>query len=530
MINFTSRTKNPNLMESLTKKKFINKFTAHFPGDESGDLSPRQTPGKLYSLAKPTPVFEPRLLAWSHDLAGKLGIAYPDQTDLQVLAGNLVTPSMNPYANCYGGHQFGSWAGQLGDGRAISLGEWRSTRGDWEFQLKGAGPTPYSRRADGRAVLRSSVREYIASEAMHHLGVPTTRALSLVSTGDDILRDLFYDGNPEYEPGAIILRSAPSFLRFGNFELHTAREETALLKQLTNWTIDQYFPHISGKDKVISWFREVIDRTASLMVEWDRVGFVHGVMNTDNMSILGLTIDYGPYSFMDNYDPDFTPNTTDLPGKRYAFAKQFSVGLWNLIRLGSALYPLIGDAEPLEDALDTYETAVHKKYHDMMTRKLGLDAPKNDDKDLINQLINVLEKVQPDMTIFYRLLMELSYEELSAEAILAHFTPAFYDYPENAKATIFTDWIQQYHASRGRNKLPREQIYKKMSAANPYFIPRNYLLHQAIENLEAGNDTLFRKIEEAIGNPYAPTSTSFFKKRPDWATEKAGCSMLSCSS
>ena len=517
-------------MESLTKKEFSNRFTAHFPGDDSGDLSPRQTPGKLYSLARPTPVSKPKLLAWSQDLARKLKIKYPNDTDIDILAGNLVTPSMNPYANCYGGHQFGSWAGQLGDGRAISLGEWSGSKGAWEFQLKGAGPTPYSRRADGRAVLRSSVREYLASEAMHHLGVPTTRALSLVSTGDDILRDLFYDGHPAYEPGAIILRAAPSFLRFGSFELHTAREETALLQQLTDWTIKHYYPHIVGKDKVISWFREVIDKTAALMVEWDRVGFVHGVMNTDNMSIIGLTIDYGPYSFLDNYDPNFTPNTTDLPDRRYAFSKQFSVGFWNLIRLGSALYPLIGDAEPLEEALDTYENAVHTKYHQMMSQKLGLDGPDDQDRNLINKLISMLDKLQPDMTIFYRLLMDLSYEKPKPEAILSHFQPAFYEYPKDDKAAMFTDWIQQYHARRNQNQLPREVIYKNMETVNPYFIPRNYLLHKAIEELEAGSDKLFREIEKAIMNPYTTTATSLFKRRPDWATEKAGCSMLSCSS
>lgn len=517
-------------MESLAKKEFSNRFTAHFPGDQSKDSTPRQTPGKLYSLANPTPVSHPKLLAWSHDLAQELEIKYPNQTDIEILAGNQVTTSMNPYANSYGGHQFGSWAGQLGDGRAISLGEWTGSKGAWEFQLKGAGPTAYSRRADGRAVLRSSVREYLASEAMHHLGVPTTRALSLVSTGDKILRDLFYDGNPAYEPGAIILRAAPTFLRFGSFELHTAREEKALLQKLTDWTIKQHFPHIHGKDKVIFWFREIIDKTATLMVEWDRVGFVHGVMNTDNMSILGLTIDYGPFSFLDNYDPNFTPNTTDLPGRRYAFGKQFSVGFWNLIRLGSALYPLIGDTEPLEEALDTYETAVHTKYHQMMSQKLGLDGSYKNDRDLINQLISALDELQPDMTIFYRLLMELTYEQLDSETILAHFSPAFYRYPKNAGATTFINWIQQYHIRRNQNKLPKEHSYNRMAAVNPYFIPRNYLLHQAIEDLEAGDNTLFKKIEAAIANPYTPSATVFLKKRPDWATNKAGCSMLSCSS
>ena len=226
-------------MIAISEKEFENAFTQTFEGDDSGDRTPRQTPGKLYSKAAPTPVAAPRLLGWSKDLAENLEIQYPSKTDIEILAGNKVTSSMIPYASCYAGHQFGNWAGQLGDGRAINLGEWSTKNGIFELQLKGAGPTAYSRHADGRAVLRSSVREYLMSEAMHHLGVPTTRALSLVSTGDKILRDMFYNGNPEYEPGAIVTRVAPSFLRFGNFELLAAQRETEKLRKLVNWTIDR---------------------------------------------------------------------------------------------------------------------------------------------------------------------------------------------------------------------------------------------------------------------------------------------------
>src|SRR5690606_7039952 len=240
-------------------------------------------------------------------------------------------------------------------GRAITLGEWPAPSGSWELQLKGAGPTPYSRMADGRAVLRSSVREYLMSEAIHHLGIPTTRALSLVTTGDQVMRDMFYDGNPEYEPGAIILRAAPSFLRFGSFEMPAARRETENLQQLVNWTISRFYSHLEGDDKVLQFFREVTERTARLMVEWQRVGFVHGVMNTDNMSILGLTIDYCPYSFMHDYAPNFAHNTADHPGRRYAFGNQASIGYWNCGRLASALLPLFDASEPLEEALHSYE-------------------------------------------------------------------------------------------------------------------------------------------------------------------------------
>src|SRR5690606_5739889 len=262
--------------------------------------------------------------------------------------------------------------------------------------------------------------EYLMSEAMHHLGIPTTRALSLIGTGDKILRDMFYNGNSAYEPGAIVARVAPSLLRFGNFEMLAARKNIDLLEKLVNWTIDTQFPHIKGKNRILIWYQEVIERTAKLMVEWQRVGFVHGVMNTDNMSILGLTIDYGPYSFIDDYDPSFTPNTTDLPGRRYAFGNQPSIGYWNLGRLGSAILPLFEGPEDLEEALKTYEEIFWENYYEMMGNKLGLDKVSKEDQDLIANFEKVLSEVNPDMTIFYQLLIDLS-EEISEEKILNHF-------------------------------------------------------------------------------------------------------------
>ncbi|MGB7785172.1 MAG: YdiU family protein, partial [Salinimicrobium sp.] len=360
-------------MPALDKKEFKNDFVNKFKGDDSGDRTPRQTPGVLYAKAVPTPVAAPKLLAWSHELADNLEMDYPSAEEVRILAGNKITESMQPYAACYAGHQFGNWAGQLGDGRAITLGEWSSKNGIFELQLKGAGPTAYSRRADGRAVLRSSVREYLMSEAMHHLSVPTTRALALVGTGEEVLRDMFYDGNAAYEPGAIVMRVSESFLRFGNFELLAARRDTEQLKKLVDWTINRYFPEIPEKNRILEWYKKVVDSTAFLMTEWQRVGFVHGVMNTDNMSILGKTIDYGPFSFVDNYDLNFTPNTTDLPGRRYAFGNQASVAFWNLGKLANAISPLFEDIEPLEEALNSYENIFWNYYYGMMGKKLGLD-------------------------------------------------------------------------------------------------------------------------------------------------------------
>lgn len=516
-------------MKSLTEKQYKNYFTSTFPGDESGDISSRQTPGVLYSKAIPTPVSDPELLAWTEDLAEELEIATPDGEDVKILAGNKVTDSMNPYAVCYAGHQFGNWAGQLGDGRAITLGEWESNGKTYDLQLKGAGPTAYSRRADGRAVLRSSVREYLMSEAMHHLGIPTTRALSLVSTGDKILRDMFYNGNAAYEPGAIVMRVSESFLRFGNFEILAARKEVENLKKLVQWTIERYYPHIKGENKILNWYKEVIERTAKLMVDWQRVGFVHGVMNTDNMSILGQTIDYGPFSFVDDYDPAFTPNTTDLPGRRYAFGNQPSIGYWNLGKLGSGILPLFEDPEPLEVALKTYEEIFWSNYYEMMGNKLGFDNVSEEDQVLIGEFEKVLSTVKPDMTIFYQLLIDLPAQQ-SEEKIMDHFSKSFYQFPEGMEKQSFTGLIQKYRERLKINKISEEESEKRMRKANPRFILRNYLLHQSIEELEKGENKLFERLKKAIREPYSNKNDEFLVKRPEWATKKAGCSMLSCSS
>ena len=518
--------------QNLSAINFQNDFVNQFKGDESGSLKPRQTPGVFYSKALPTPVKNVSLLAWSDALAAELEIQKPAaQKDIDILGGNFVTPSMKPYAACYAGHQFGNWAGQLGDGRAITLGELVTSKGAlWELQLKGAGPTAYSRRADGRAVLRSSVREYLMSEAMHYLGVPTTRALSLVSTGEQVMRDMFYDGHPAYEPGAIVMRVAASFLRFGNFEMLTARNEVQHLRQLVDWTIEKHYPHITGEDKLLIWYKEVVDRTAALMVDWLRVGFVHGVMNTDNMSILGLTIDYGPYSFVDAYDPNFTPNTTDLLGRRYAFGRQAAVAKWNLSCLGGALSPLLSDHKGLEDVLETYDDIFWNRYYQMMANKLGLDAVKPEDVSLFTELEQLLRAVQPDMTLFYQLLMDVPPEIESKEDAVTYFNESFYNAPSSEAAAAFFDWLKNYVERVKSNTITHEISKAKMQEANPRFILRNYLLHQAIEGLEQGDASLFTTLQEALKEPYAARFDAYSAKRPAWAIEKAGCSMLSCSS
>ena len=478
----------------LSSLVFSNRYVQNFPGDRTGDKRPRQTPGVLYSEVEPTPVARPALLAWSTELAQELGLhETPDANDTQILGGNLVTPTMKPYAACYAGHQFGSWAGQLGDGRAITLGDIKVNDRLTELQLKGAGPTPYSRRADGRAVLRSSVREYLMSEAMFHLGVPTTRALGIVTTGDDVLRDMFYDGNAAYEKGAIVLRVAPSFLRFGNFELLAARGDTDLLLKLVNWTIDNFYPYLNGGDRILRWFEEVVEKTAYMIVEWTRVGFVHGVMNTDNMSILGLTIDYGPYSFLDQYDPGFTPNTTDLPGRRYAFGKQAAVAKWNLSCLAGALASLFPTTEALQASLDSFDEVYWKLYYTMMSQKLGLERFKPEDAGLITTFGNMLTLLKPDMTIFFRLLASAA-RTGQTELLITHFSPAMYAQPDAAGRESFVQFMHDYFTRLEQNIRPASETAAAMNAVNPKFILRNYMLLQAIENLTRGDAALFETL------------------------------------
>lgn len=472
----------------------------------------RETPNVHHAVVLPTPVHQPKWIAWSETVAKSLQIEKSEKW-LQVLSGNQVLEDIPPIATRYGGHQFGHWAGQLGDGRAITLAEITGQ----EVQLKGAGPTPYSRFADGRAVLRSSLREYICSEAMHHLNVPTTRALALVTTGETVIRDMFYDGHPKAEPGAIVTRVAPSFLRFGHFEIHAAYNEKELLQQLFDYTLKRYYPGRTPDE----FFQELCDRTAQLIVEWYRVGFVHGVMNTDNMSILGLTIDYGPFGFLDAFDLNWTPNTTDLPGRRYAFGQQPNVALWNLSVLASTLHLLGLDFQkPLEGFSDNFLG----RWEKMMAQKLGL---KGFQQNLVQEIHAIFQLQEIDMTIFYRLLIDCL-EDKPVE----HLLEAFYKAPEENTVSRLGSWFAQWKKTISQEGLRLDEAREAMGKVNPVFIPRNYQLQMVIDELEQGKDDLLQKMETAMQKPYEMNDCTrlFFQKRPDWARNRAGCSSLSCSS
>ena len=405
----TDQTSGAALVTDLDALPFDDRFTASLPADPETGSRRRQVHGAAYSRVDPTPVASPRTVEWSPEVAELLGLdpAVCRSDDFAaVFGGNRVPAGAQPYALCYGGHQFGSWAGQLGDGRAIALGEVLDRDGGHQtLQLKGAGPTPYSRSADGRAVLRSSIREFLCSEAMHHLGIPTTRALSLVATGDAVVRDVLYDGHPRPEPGAVVCRVAPSFTRFGSFELPASRGDVGLLRALVETTIATDFPDLATgpfDEQVAALFREVCDRTADLVVHWMRVGFVHGVLNTDNMSILGLTIDYGPYGWLEDFDPGWTPNTTDAGTRRYRYGAQPQVAQWNLIQLANALLQLTDDPAPLEAALDAYGQRYADGFRRMVAERLGWGAPQEGDEALVSDLFELLAAVETDQVIFFR--------------------------------------------------------------------------------------------------------------------------------
>jgi len=526
---------------TLQTLNFDDSFTRDLPGDPASSNHRRQVEGACYSRVAPTRVAAPRLIAYSREVAEMLGLSAETcetRGFAEVMAGNRVLPGMVPYAACYGGHQFGAWAGQLGDGRAITLGEVLVTDGGrWELQLKGAGLTPYSRTADGRAVMRSSVREFLCSEAMHHLGVPTTRALSLVATGEPVVRDMFYDGRPEAEPGAVVCRVAPSFLRFGNFELFASRGDFETLRTLADWTIRTHFPELGepSADAYVRWFREICERTAVTATQWMRVGFVHGVLNTDNMSILGLTIDYGPYGWLEGYDPGWTPNTTDAGGRRYRYGHQPRIALWNLSRLGSALVSLVGAAEPLQDVLDATARDLEQRRRRMLHEKLGLATDDGADA-LADDLLTVLQVTETDMTIFFRNLADLDVSGTNPtdESLMAPVMDAYYapdDIGPEQRATVGS-WLRRYAARVREEGVPDDLRRTRMNAVNPKYVLRNYLAQLAIDRAEQGDGTLVGELLDVLRAPYVeqPGKEAFAAKRPEWARNRPGCSMLSCSS
>ncbi len=478
-------------------------------------------PDDFHTRVQPTPLPDPYLISYSPTVADLLALspAVFDRPDtLQILAGNQTLPAMQPLAMLYAGHQFGHYVPQLGDGRALLLGEVRTAGQHQAWHLKGAGVTPYSRHADGRAVLRSSIREYLASEAMAGLGIPTTRALSLVGSPQPVYRE-------QPETAATVLRLAPGFVRFGNFEIFYYRQQPQHLKTLADYVIRHDYPALAGQPQpYLAFLQTVLNRTADLIAAWQLVGFAHGVLNTDNMSILGLTLDYGPYGFLDQYDPDFICNHTDQTG-RYAFSAQPDIGLWNLHCLAQALLPLLGPepdaaAEQARAVLQAYTPKLQRCYATGMQHKLGLVTHQTDDATLSADLLTLLHTQQVDYTCFFR---QLSY--LTQAQMQQPDTPVHQLCREPAACTA---WLTRYRQRLQAEHSDDTSRQIRMQQHNPKYILRNYLAQQAISQAEHGDFSLINRLLMVLTSPFAehPVEDALASPPPAWAGEI----VVSCSS
>ena len=454
--------------QTLETLRFTNSFAAL--GDA---FSERRTPAGIPNA---------RLVAVSPEVAAELELRAGEERRPEFTAlasGNAIVRGMEPVAALYGGHQFGVWAGQLGDGRAILLGEVRTERGaPVEMQIKGGGITAFSRFGDGRAVVRSTVREFLASEAMHHLGVPTTRALAMTAGDEPVMRE-------RVERAATVIRTAPSFVRFGSFEILHYRKQHELVKTLADYVVARFYPECGeGEDRYLRFFTTVVERTAVLMARWQAVGFAHGVMNTDNFSILGLTLDYGPYGFMEAYEPGLICNHTDESG-RYAFDRQPTIGLWNCYALAEALSSLIPPTER-DAALARYEGAYRTAFLELVRAKLGLTGARDDDADLALELFRLLEARRIDWTLFWR---ALSHDDAQVLALLGE--------DERSQA-----WFARLAARAAGD--PRDDGARRsaMRAVNPKYVLRNWVAQEAIAACEAGDDTVVRALLDVVRAPY----------------------------
>lgn len=463
-----------------------------------------------YTALNPTPLAGGRLLYHNAPLAASMGLdnALFTGNGHDVWHGAALLPGMQPLAQVYSGHQFGVWAGQLGDGRGILLGEQRTEDGqklDWH--LKGAGLTPYSRMGDGRAVIRSSVREFLASEALHHLGIPTTRALTLSIGDEPVYRETA-------ERGAMLMRISPSHLRFGHFEHFFYSQQQEKVQQLADYAIRHHWPHlVEEADRYQRWFTDVVVRTARLIALWQSVGFAHGVMNTDNMSILGLTIDYGPYGFLDDYQPDFICNHSDYQG-RYSFENQPMIGMWNLNRLAHALSGLL-TTEQLRTALSAYEPELMRVWGERMRAKLGLLTQQSSDNQILTDLLALMTQEHSDYTLTFRQLSETQQAE-SRSPLRDEFIDR----------EAFDRWYQRYRSRLMDEQVSDAERQAVMKAANPAVILRNYLAQQAIEEAEQGEQGALARLHQALQQPFSDETAADYRQRPpDWGkTLEVSCS------
>ena len=482
----------------------------------SFDNSYARLPASFHAKLNPTPFSFPPYLVHANRAAANLIDLDPEQFSRPEFAGlfggSMLAPSMEPLAMIYSGHQFGVYVPQLGDGRAILLGEVNNERGErWDLHLKGAGITPFSRDGDGRSVLRSTIREYLCSEAMHGLGIPTTRALCIVGSDEKVYRE-------QIETGAMLVRMAPSHVRFGTFEIFYYRNQHEHLKVLADYVIEQHVPHLkSSADRYARLFNEVVERTARMIARWQAVGWAHGVMNTDNMSILGLTLDYGPFGFMDDYDAGFICNHSDHNG-RYAFNRQPYIGLWNLGCLAQALMPLV-EKESLKTALDSYTPLFDQEYLKLMRAKLGLVEARSEDDELIRDLLGLLQGSRADYPIVFRELGTFSSGEAgSNERLSEHFLDR----------DRFYAWGARYRDRLRNENSGDEERRERMNRVNPKYVLRNYLAQTAIEKAVNKDFSEIDRLLTLVHDPFTdhPGMESYAAAPPNWGKHLT----VSCSS
>ena len=481
----------------------------------------------MFSNVQAQAIEQPNLILFNQGLAQDLGLSSLARDDL-FWSGNADYGTLPPIALVYSGHQFGVWAGQLGDGRAMTIGSLTDQFGnEQEIQFKGAGPTPYSRRADGRAVLRSSIREFLCSEAFVALGIPTTRALALATSATPVFRETV-------ESAAVVTRVAPSFLRFGSFEHWFYNEQPSRLTELTEFVVTHYYPELKNEENIAAaLLGKVVERTAKLIAQWQAVGFCHGVMNTDNMSILGLTMDYGPFGFLDTFDPAHICNHTDQQG-RYSYRNQPAIGQWNCFALGQALANLIGGVEPTKAVLAQYAPTFETAMKAIWRRKIGItrllrssegkatsqitDRNDSDDDNLIDGMFTMMEKNRVDWTLFFRSLADVKSIDTSGDAAVRDLC---------LDRALCDQWLESYRIRLAQEPDSDEVRRATMNKINPKFVLRNHLAQIAIAAAEKGDFTELQHLYEVLQHPFdeQPDNASYAGLPPEWAhTLEVSCS------
>jgi len=549
------------LKKTMSEWSFSDPSLAKLPLDpEVANYVRRSVPKVIFSQAKPTPLLKPRkLVAVSSAALQDILDMDPDiiQTDpdfVDFVSGNNILEHSIPLAHRYGGHQFGQWAGQLGDGRAHLLGEYINSKGErWELQLKGSGKTPYSRFGDGRAVLRSSIREFLCSEAMHYLGIPTSRAAALVVSDDVVARDIFYDGHPKMEKCAVVLRLAPTWFRMGSFQILSAHGDIPELRQLLKFIINNNFAQLldieDEEKRIFALYEQIVRETAEMVAQWTSVGFVHGVMNTDNLSLLSITIDYGPFGFLDSYDDHYTPNHSD-DGGRYDYQSQPEVAKWNLKMMAQALIPLVSSKnhQQFVSILSGYEEIYEEKLLSIHRKKFGLKKQTDmegksldkEDKRLADEWRSCMRVAEADYTQSWRDLSEISLTDLQNDKCCMKGASFWaLDVMKTKSGRIFKNFVKLYVERvakegidyyKGLNISEDSDRMDLMQKSNPRYVLRQWMAQSAILKAEKDDFSEVRLLHKILSNPFKiqqeAESAGYANPVPGWSKEL----VVSCSS